>query len=158
VRLTRVAGLPVVDTHVARQAGLVSDILLDVRAGRLAVLNVQHADGLIVQRIPAEYVYRLLPHTVLVADTVAVDVPPSPEQNLSTLSSLIGLEVLTDGGDRVGRIADADVDEQSLVITAYLLKEGLGKWRRLGRVHPSDIVSCSQELMIVRARPQAVVR
>ena len=46
-------GLPVVDTHVARQAGIVSDVLLDLHTGRVAVLNVKHADGWLVQRIPA---------------------------------------------------------------------------------------------------------
>ena len=53
--------MPVVDTHVARQAGVVSDVLLDLQAGRVAVLNVKHADGWLVQRIPAEYIYRLGP-------------------------------------------------------------------------------------------------
>ena len=49
MRLTRVTGLPVVDTHVARQAGIVSDVLLDLHAGRVAVLNVKHADGWLVK-------------------------------------------------------------------------------------------------------------
>jgi sporulation protein YlmC with PRC-barrel domain len=153
VRLTRVTGLPVVDTHVARQAGVVSDVLLDVQAGRVAVLNVQHADGWLVQRIPAEYVYRLGPHTVLVADTVAVDLgPPQPDQRWFPLESLVGLEVLTEGGERVGHIADAELDPKTLTVKAYLLKEAKGVWRRRGRVYPDEIVTYSPELMIVRAR------
>jgi sporulation protein YlmC with PRC-barrel domain len=153
VRITRVTGLPVVDTHVARQAGVVSDVLLDMQAGRVAVLNVNHADGWLVQRIPAEYVYRLGPHTVLVSDTVAVDLgPPSADQRLFPIQSLIGLEVLTDGGDRVGVIVDADVDDQTLAVKAYLLRNAKGAWRRHGRVHPDEVVSCSPELMLVRER------
>jgi sporulation protein YlmC with PRC-barrel domain len=153
VRLTKVTGLPVVDTHVARQAGVVSDVLLDLQAGRVAVLNVQHADGWIVQRIPAEYVYRLGPHTVLVADTVAVDLgPPQPDQRWFPLGSLLGLEVLTEGGERVGHIADAELDAQTLEVRAYLLKEARGVWRRRGRVHPDEVVTYSPELMIVRER------
>ena len=152
VRLTKVTGLPVVDTHVARQAGVVSDVLLDLTAGRVAVLNVQHADGWLVQRIPAEYVYRLGPHTVLVADTVAVDLgPPLADQRWFSLSSLTGLEVLTEGGDRVGTIADAEIDDQTLAVTAYLLKGAGGAWRRRGRIHPEEVVNISTELMIVRA-------
>jgi sporulation protein YlmC with PRC-barrel domain len=153
VRLTRVTGLPVVDTHVARQAGVVSDVLLDIQAGRVAVLNVQHADGWLVQRIPAEYVYRLGPHTVLVADTVAVDLgPPQPDQRWFPLESLVGLEVLTEGGERVGHIADAELDPKTLTVKAYLLKEAKGVWRRRGRVYPDEIVTYSPELMIVRER------
>src|SRR5207248_4267519 len=98
VRLTKVTGLPVVDTHVARQAGIVSDVLLDVQAGRVAVLNGKHADGWLVQRIPAEDVYRLGPHTVLVADTVAVELgPPSRGQRDLPMQSVVGLNVLTGG-------------------------------------------------------------
>ena len=156
MRLSKITGLPVVDTHVARQAGVVSDVLLDLQAGRLAVLNVQHADGWLVQRIPADYVYRLGPHTVLVADTVAVDLgPPLADQRWVALSSLVGLEVLTDGGDRVGRIADAELDDQTLVVTAYLLKGASGAWRRRGRIRPDEVLAFSNELMIVRApQPQ----
>src|SRR5438067_2068282 len=112
VRLTRVTGLPVVDTHVARQAGVVSDVLLDMQAGRIAVLNVKHADGWQVQRIPAEFVYRLGPHTVLVADTVAVDLgPAAADQRWYPIESVLGLNVLTEGGDRVGQISDDELDE-----------------------------------------------
>jgi uncharacterized protein YrrD len=31
--------MPVVDTHVARQAGIVSDVLLDLESGRVGVLH-----------------------------------------------------------------------------------------------------------------------
>ena len=156
MRLSKVTGLPVVDTHVARQAGVVSDVLLDLQAGRVAVLNVQHADGWLVQRIPAEYIYRLGPHTVLVSDTVAVDLgPPQPDQRWFPLESLLGLEVLTEGGERVGHIADAELDAQTLVVKAYLLKEARGVWRRRGRVHPDEVVTYSPELMIVRERKPA---
>jgi uncharacterized protein YrrD len=144
--------LPVVDTHVARQAGVVSDVLIDLQAARLAVLNVQHADGWLVQRIPAEYVYRLGPHTVLVADTVAVDMgPPMADQRWFPLSQLVGLEVLSDGGDRVGQIVDAELDDHSLSVLAYLLKDATGIWRQRGRIHPDEVVSFSNEMMIVRA-------
>ena len=153
MRLTKVTGMPVVDTHVARQAGIVSDVLLDLHAGRIAVLNVKHADGWLVQRIPAEYVYRLGPHTVLVADTVAVDLgPPAADQQWFPIESDVGLEVLTEGGDRVGQIVDVDLDDQTLAIRAYLLRNAQGAWRRRGRINPDEVVTCSPELMLIRER------
>ena len=153
MRLTKVTGLPVVDTHVARQAGVVSDVLVDLQAGRVAVLNVQHADGWLVQRIPAEYIYRIGPHTVLVSDTVAVDLgPPHADQRYFPLETLVGLEVLSEGGERVGHIADAELDAQTLAVTVYLLKETRGLWRRRGRIHPEDVLTFSPELMVVRNR------
>jgi sporulation protein YlmC with PRC-barrel domain len=153
VRLSKVLGLPVVDTHVARQAGIVSDVLLDVQAGRVAVLNVKHADGWLVQRIPAEYVYRLGPLTVLVADTVAVDLgPPAADQRWFPIESIVGLDVLTEGGDRVGQITDADLDDHTLAVKGYLLRRASGPWARRKRVHPDEVVICSPELMLVRER------
>jgi sporulation protein YlmC with PRC-barrel domain len=122
-----------------------------MQAARVAVLNVKHADGWLVQRIPAEYIYRLGPHTVLVADTVAIDLgPPLADQRWFPIESLLGLEVLTEGGDRVGRIADAELDDQTLVVRAYLLRNANGVWRRKGRIHPDEVVGCSPELMLVR--------
>jgi sporulation protein YlmC with PRC-barrel domain len=153
LRLTKVTGLPVVDTHVARQAGIVSDVLLDMQGGRVAVLNVKHADGWLVQRIPAEFIYRLGPHTVLVADTIAVDLgPPQPEQRWFPIESVLGLEVMTEGGERVGQIFDADLDDQTLAVRAYLLRKASGAWRRRGRIHPDEVVTCSPELMLIRER------
>ncbi|MBV8713567.1 MAG: PRC-barrel domain-containing protein [Chloroflexi bacterium] len=153
MRLTRVTGLPVVDTHVARQAGIVSDVLLDMQAGRVAVLNVKHADGWLVQRIPAEYIYRLGPHTVLVADTIAVDLgPPLTDQRWFPIESLLGLQVMTEGGDAVGQIFDAELDDHTLDVRAYLLRKASGAWKRAGRVHPDEVVVCSPELMLVRER------
>ena len=153
MRLTKVTGLPVVDTHVARQAGIVSDVLLDMQAGRVAVLNVTHADGWLVQRIPAEYVYRLGPHTVLVADTVAVDLgPPPTDQRWFPIESVVGLQVMSEGGDAVGQIHDAELDDHTLDVRAYLLRKASGAWKRAGRIHPDEVVVCSTELMLVRER------
>ncbi|MBV9168920.1 MAG: hypothetical protein JOZ81_02400 [Chloroflexi bacterium] len=153
LRLTQISGLPVVDTHVARQAGIVSDVLLDLHEARVAVLNVQHADGWLVQRIPAEYIYRIGPHTVLVADTAAVDLgPPQADQRFFPSAALVGLQVLTDGGDRVGEISDADLDDQTLAVKSYLLRNAQGPWRRHKRIHPEEVLSFSPELMLIRAR------
>jgi len=153
VKLTKVVGMPVVDTHVARQAGIVSDVLLDLQAGRVAVLNVKHADGWLVQRIPAEYVYRLGPFTILVADTVAVDLgPPAVDQRWFPIESVVGLEVMTEGGDRVGEITDADLDDKTLAVKSYVLRNASGAWRRLGRIHPDEVVTASPELMLIRER------
>jgi sporulation protein YlmC with PRC-barrel domain len=143
--------MPVVDTHVARQAGIVSDVLVDMQGGRIAVLNVKHADGWLVQRIPAEYVYRIGPHTVLVADTVAVDLgPPQADQRWFPIESVVGLQVMSEGGDHVGEIQDAELDDKTLAVRSYLLRKTVGKWRRRGRVHPDEVLACSSELMLIR--------
>ena len=46
----------------------------------------------------------------------------------------------------------AFLDDQTLVVKAYLLRGASGWWRRRGRVHPDEVVAASPELMLVRAR------
>jgi sporulation protein YlmC with PRC-barrel domain len=88
---------------------------------------------------------------VLVADTVAVDLgPPQPDQRWFPIESVVGLDVLTEGGERVGQIADAELDDQTLAVRAYLLRKASGAWRRRGRIHPDEVVVCSPELMLIR--------
>jgi sporulation protein YlmC with PRC-barrel domain len=126
---------------------------MDMQAGRVAMLNVKHADGWAVQHIPAEYVHRISPHTVLVADTVAVDLgPPQVDKRWFPIESVVGLEVLTDGGDRVGEILDAELDDRTLEVRAYVLRKATGAWKRIGRVHPDEVMACSGELMLVREK------
>jgi hypothetical protein len=48
--------MPVVDTHVARQAGIVSDVLLDLESGRVALGKVNHGAGGVVEPHPPGYV------------------------------------------------------------------------------------------------------
>ena len=60
------------------------------------------------------------------------------------------MEVLTDGGDRVGQNVDADLDDSSLAVKAYVPRNASGAWRRRGRIHPSEVVTCSPELMLIR--------
>ena len=97
--------------------------------------------------------YRLGPFTILVADTVAVDLgPPAVDQRWFPIESVVGLEVLTEGGDRVGEITDADLDDKTLAVKSYVLRNASGAWRRLGRIHPDEVVTASPELMLIRER------
>ena len=70
--------------------------------------------------------------------TIAVDVgPPDPDQRYFPMESVFGLQVMTEGGDPVGQISDADLDDQTLAVKSYFLRKATGIWRRLGRVHPT---------------------
>jgi sporulation protein YlmC with PRC-barrel domain len=154
VRVTSIVGLPVVDAEVARQAGVVSDVELDLRAARLAAISVRHSDGWIVQRVPAESVHSIAYGAVLVQDSVRLNFRPQVAAAAGWLgtAALSGLEVLSEDGDLVGRILDADVDAATLCVRGYLLHERRWLlWRR--RILPRDVLSASPELMIVRTPP-----
>jgi hypothetical protein len=57
---------------------------------------------------------------------------------------------MTDGGDAVGQLYDADLDDKTLAVRAYLLRKTRGGWRRRVRIHPADVVVCGPDLMLVK--------
>jgi sporulation protein YlmC with PRC-barrel domain len=78
---------------------------------------------------------------------------PTPLENDRWLESgaLLGLEVLADGGDRVGYLSDVYVNRDTLAVEAYELRTPW--WERwLGRprlIMPDQVLASSHELMII---------
>jgi sporulation protein YlmC with PRC-barrel domain len=66
-------------------------------------------------------------------------------------STLSGLEVMGDDGNRVGRLVDAAFNQDSLEVEAYLLRSGgwLSMLGRGDRIQPSKVHACSRELMML---------
>src|ERR1043166_5944855 len=66
-------------------------------------------------------------------------------------STLLGLEVMGDDGNRIGRVVDAVFNQDSLDVEAYLLRASF--FERLvgsrGRIQPGKVHSCSRELTMV---------
>jgi uncharacterized protein YrrD len=156
MRLKEIRGLPVVDPTAARKIGTVSDYLVDPASGRLAALEVQGREGDHTERIPGHRIRRIGQHAVVLTGrtTSSSSSTTSDAQDERWLdsASLVNLEVLGDDGNRIGCLTDAIFDQDSLQIEAYLLQAGL--WERFfgrqrGRLQPSQVASCSRELMIV---------
>jgi sporulation protein YlmC with PRC-barrel domain len=58
---------------------------------------------------------------------------------------------MTDGGDTVGQLYDADLDDKTLAVRAYLLRKTRGMWQRRGRINPTEVVACGPDLMLIRS-------
>ncbi len=133
-----------------------ADVLVDPVACRVGAFEVQHGDGWFVQCIPAALVTRLGPHVILVAGSAGLEFahPTVNDPAWLRAHTILGLEVLTEDGDRLGFVADAAVDRRTLAVTRYQVRRPLwGRWRRAGAcVTPSDVLQCSAELMLVRGR------
>lgn len=153
MRLKELCGLPVVDPTAARKIGTVTDYLVDPAAGRLAALEITVKDGH-TDRIPAHRVRRVGRHAVVLTGrattTSSTSLPTDPERFLDA-SSLVGLEVLGDDGNRIGRLVDARFNQDTLAVEAYLMQASF--WQRFtgrrGRIPPAKVHACSRELMIV---------
>jgi sporulation protein YlmC with PRC-barrel domain len=157
MRLQHVRGLPVVDPVTARKVGVVADYRLDAVSGQLAALEVHAAAPAAAKSaepgelVPAAAIRRLGQHAVMLTGEPA-DTPPAADDDAwLTARSLVGLSVLDESGSVVGRLADADIDPDSLAVTAYTLEAPL--LQRLlgqpGRQAAFRVVSSSRELLVV---------
>ena len=153
----QVCGLPVVDTRIARQAGIVGDIVIEPSTGRVAAIDLKHGDGWLGDRVPVDFIVRLGPGTVLVTNSRELEFAPPDELDEQRVRArrLIGGQVLTESGERVGKISDILLDPDTMVVTSYELS-GSPLRRLFGDdgIKPEEVVSCSNELMIVRDRPE----
>ena len=68
------------------------------------------------------------------------------ERGLPVLATCAGMIVLA------REITDADLDDKTLAVKSYVLRNASGAWRRLGRIHPDEVVTASPELMLIRER------
>jgi sporulation protein YlmC with PRC-barrel domain len=152
MRLKEICGLPVIDPTAARKIGTVQDYQIDPVSGRLAALDVNSAENGDNERILAARIRRVGANAVILTPRGGLTPGTPPELNERWLdaSTLVGLEVMGDDGNRIGRLVDAVFDQDSLEVEAYLLRAGgfdqlLG---RRGRIQPAKVHSCSRELMI----------
>jgi sporulation protein YlmC with PRC-barrel domain len=152
MRLTGLRGMPLVDPGLAQRIGVVADALIDPIAGRLAALDIQTGEEGGLERMLAEAVRRVGQHAVMLdAARAGGASAPGEADRWVDLRALVGLEVLADSGDRVGNLADALIDPDTLDVNAYELDKPF--WERWlgggGLIRPEDVVACSHELMIV---------
>ena len=156
MRMTELKGRVVVDPTTARKRGVVVDVLVDATTARLAAVDISAPEAEGAERIPADWIARIGRDAVMLARTSAPEEGGllGPTEDCLDYDSLVGLEVLDEGGDRVGYLQDAQLDPDSLSVTAYELTGAA--WRRWLRwsseIGSDEVTSWSRELMLVRAR------
>jgi len=153
MRLKELRGLPVIDPTAARKVGTVTDYQIDPVSGRIAGVDITSVDDNDGARILAPRIRRVGQNAVILTARggAAPNAPVEISEHWLDASTLIGLEVMGDDGNRVGRLLDASFDQDTLELDAYLLKASL--WERLisrgGRIVPNRVHACSRELMLV---------
>lgn len=153
MRLKELRGLPVIDPTAARKIGTVADYQVDPASGRLAALDISGVEEGDDERVLAPRIRRVGRNAVILTARGGATANAPVEVNERWLdgSTLSGLEVMGDDGNRIGRLVDAGFNQDSLEIEAYLLRSG-GWLRMLGsgdRIQPAKVHACSRELMIV---------
>ncbi len=154
MRLKELRGLPVIDPTAARKIGIVSDYQVDPATGRLAALDLDAGDSRGAERVLAQRIRRVGANAVILTARGGTMPSANSEVNDAWLdsSTMVGLEVMGDDGNLIGRLMDATFDQDSLEVEAYLLRASA--WRRLlgrrTRIEPGEVHSCSRELMMVK--------
>ena len=153
MRLRQLRGLPVIDPTAARKIGTVVDYQVDPSAGRLAALDVEGANNSAGERILAQRIRRVGGSAVILTAQGGSMPGGAPEINERWLdtSTLVGLEVMGDDGNRTGHLVDAVFDQDNLDVQTYMLNASLFErlFRQRGRIEPGKVHACSRELMIV---------
>jgi sporulation protein YlmC with PRC-barrel domain len=153
MRLKALRGLPVIDPTAARKIGVIVDYQVDPGSGRLAALDISGGDESGGERILAQRIRRVGSSAVILTargGTLPGSAPEINEHWLDT-STLVGLEVMGDDGNRIGYLVDATFDQDSLEVHAYLLRATFFQrlFGRRGRIEPEQVHACSRELMMV---------
>ncbi len=150
MRLHELRGLPVVDPVSARTIGTVCDVRLDAVGGRLAALEVAHDFG--PSLVPGRVVRRVGSHAVMLTGEPWQELPvaSAPEGWLDT-GAFLTLSVLDQDGSLVGRLADAQIDRDTLGVRGYTLRAPLlpRLLGRPGRPLALPVLSCSRQVMVV---------
>jgi sporulation protein YlmC with PRC-barrel domain len=152
MRVSQVRGLPVLDSTRARQAGVVADLVIDVTAARVVALDVHHGDGLLVHRVTMDSVERVGSRSVLVPRSSELELAQPREwaDHLMVTDALIGLEVLSEAGERVGYVSDVHFGPKTKSIHSYEVTTSAWEpWCRRTRLHPAEVLACSPDAMLV---------
>ncbi len=154
MRLQQLRGLPVVDPVTARKVGVVTDYRLDAVAGRLAAIEAgDQGNGSPGTLIPASSIRRVGRHAVMLTGDAVPDL--QDDDAWLTSRTLVGLAVLSTDGTALGRLADAELDADSLAVGQFLLQAPMTE-RLLGhhtRPMGLEVTSCSRELLVVVPQP-----
>ena len=153
MRLKELRGLPVIDPTAARKVGTVADYQVDPASGHLAALDISGVENGEDARILAPRIRRVGRSAVILTARggAMANAPVEVNEHWLDASTVSGLEVMGDDGNRVGRLVDAAFNQDSLEIEAYLLRSG-GWLRMLGRgdrIQPGKVHACSRELMMM---------
>lgn len=153
--VTELRGLRIISLVSALKMGQVEDVLLDPTCRYVAALRVHTLNARPRRLVLRQMVKRVGRHAVILGGS---DEPPEEAtlenaDRLVSLHTMLGLEVVTDQGNLVGRIRNATIDSASLVIETYeIARNPLG--HLLGpvgghRVSAQETVSGSKDVLLI---------
>lgn len=150
--VTDLRGLRIISLVSALRMGTVEDALLDPSCRYVAALSVREYGPGKRQYVLRGAVQRVGRHAVILSgsDDVPTEAALEDPGRLINLRTLIGLEVVSDQGNLLGRVRNAVIDTSTLAIEAYeVAQSGLRRMRAPLRVDAAQTLSGSKDVLIV---------
>lgn len=153
--VTDLRGLRIFSLMSALRMGTVADALLEPGCRHVAALVVREYGPGARRLVPRRLVQHVGRNAVILAGTDEQQDALELENadRLINLATFVGLEVVTDYGNLLGRIHNALIDPETLTVEEYEV-EGRGFERMLGhrgmrRISARDSLSASKDVLIV---------
>jgi sporulation protein YlmC with PRC-barrel domain len=151
--VTDLRGLQIISLMSAFRMGTVEDALLDPTCRYVAALAIRTYGPGKRQYVLRQSVQRIGRHAVILggSDEAPEDATLDNSDRLVSLRALIGLEVVSDQGNLLGRVRNAVIDPSTLAIEAYeIAPAGLGRLRLRAplRVNAAHALSASKDVLI----------
>lgn len=158
--VTDLRGLRIFSLMSALRMGAVADALLDPSCRHVAALVVREYGPGARRLVPRKLVQHVGRNAVILAGTDEIHDATEMESadRFINLATFVGLEVVSDYGNLLGRIHNAIIDPETLAVEEYEV-EGRGFERLLGhrgmrRISARDTLSASKDVLIV---PESVL-
>lgn len=153
--VTDLRGLRIFSLVSALRMGTVEDALLDPSCRYVAALKVREYGPGGKQLVPRESVVRVGRNAVIVAGSD--DKPQAADlehaDRFISLQTFLGLEVVSDHGNLIGHIRDAQIDPETLAVDRYeVARPALDRLLHHSgpaRLTVGDTLSASKDVMIV---------
>jgi sporulation protein YlmC with PRC-barrel domain len=158
--LTDLRGLRIFSLMSALKMGAVDDALLDPSCRYVAAMVVRAYGPGSRRLVPRTCVKRVGRNAVILAGTDDAPYEGVLEgaDRLINLRTFIGLEVVSDYGNLVGRIHNAVIDAQTLAVEEYEMEsrplDRLVRHRGLRRISAHQTLSASKDVLII---PEALL-
>jgi uncharacterized protein YrrD len=154
MRLDDLRNLVVIDPDTACLVGAVTGYWIDAAGGRVGAITIRPVDVDLPQRFSSDRVARVGTDAVMLTRANGAMAPVAAPVSDGWLDRhhMSSLVVYTDVGERLGRVAGAHIDAETLTIESYDLAVPL--WRRWlpGRksVTADCVAWCGRDVLVVR--------
>jgi uncharacterized protein YrrD len=154
-RYEQIKGLPVMAISEGKALGTVDDLYVDPDAKRVRWLRL-HSGGLFGDRrcVMTESVHGIGVDAVTIKSEADVRSPedvPEAEEFIKANRRLIGTDLVTEAGRRLGKVNDYDFDTESFAVMSLLVSPGMDILGQHLVISADKVITIGEDVIIASA-------